>query len=108
MSLTPRTAENFRCLCTGERGTSPNGTRLHYKGSKFHRSLLCDDLPPEYVNESADGTGRVFEVWKGFLIQGGDITDGDGTGGESIYGPEPFEDECTPCRHTLALSPPRA
>ena len=58
----PRTCENFRCLCTGERGTSPHGTRLHYKGSRFHRSLLCDDLPAEYVNESADGSGRVFEV----------------------------------------------
>ena len=88
----PKTCENFRALCTGERGVSPTGTRLHYKGTCFHRAFSCDDLPPEFMNESADGTGRNFEVWKGFLAQGGDIVNGDGTGGESIYG-EPFEDE---------------
>ncbi len=88
----PKACENFRCLCTGERGVSDRGTRLHYKGTKFHRALTTDDLPPEYINESADGTGRNFEIWKGFLVQGGDITHGDGTGGESIWG-EPFEDE---------------
>jgi len=88
----PKTCENFRCLCTGEKGTSERGTRLHYKGTKFWRGLTIDDLPPEFINESADGTGRQFEIWKGFLVQGGDITGGDGTGGESIYG-EPFEDE---------------
>ncbi|KAG8043169.1 hypothetical protein GUJ93_ZPchr0012g20591 [Zizania palustris] len=57
--MVPRTAENFRLLCTGERGNSRHsGKKLHYKGSTFHR------------------------VVPGFMCQGGDITVGNGTGGE--------------------------
>ncbi|KAK9839477.1 hypothetical protein WJX81_004402 [Elliptochloris bilobata] len=63
----PRTAENFRMLCVGG-GTGRSGQKLHFHGSKFHRII------PE------------------FMCQGGDFTRGDGTGGESIYGPT-FEDE---------------
>ncbi|KAK3206076.1 hypothetical protein Dsin_020122 [Dipteronia sinensis] len=59
----PITVENFQALCTGEKGINTVGKPFHYKGSTFH----C--LIP------------------GSMVLGGDITHGNGTGGELIYYP---------------------
>jgi len=36
-SDTPKTSENFRCLCTGEKGIGKSGKKLYYKNNVFHR-----------------------------------------------------------------------
>ena len=75
--ITPQTADNFRALCTGEKGMGSANKPLHYQGCGFHR------------------------VIPSFMIQGGDFTNGDGTGGESIYG-EKFADENFLIKHSKA------
>merc|ERR1712146_391594 len=68
-NICPKTVENFRCLCNGERGTWViTKMPLHFQGAKFHRII------------------------PGFMAQGGDFELGDGRGGESIYGGK-FNDE---------------
>lgn len=76
-NIAPKTAENFRALCTGEKGNGSAGKPLHFKNNIFHR------------------------IVPGFLIQAGDITAQDGTGGDSIYGGQ-FEDENFEYRHLRA------
>ncbi|KAK8799206.1 hypothetical protein WA171_005953 [Blastocystis sp. BT1] len=70
----PLTVKNFKGLCTGEYGNGANGKPLYYKNSIFHRII------PH------------------FMAQGGDITKGNGTGGESIFGSR-FEDESFVIKH---------
>ncbi|UPQ97547.1 cyclophilin peptidyl-prolyl cis-trans isomerase [Chloropicon primus] len=74
-NVVPKTAENFRALCTCEKGKGTKGKPLCYKDTIFHRII------PQ------------------FMVQGGDFTNFNGMGGESIYGAK-FDDENFKLKHT--------
>ena len=71
----PKTVDNFKHLCMCDKGIGRRGKQLCYKGAPFHR------------------------VIPNFMIQGGDFTNQNGTGGESIYGGD-FEDENFKVKHS--------
>jgi len=78
-NILPKTSENFRLLCTGEKGRSEEtATKLHFKNTIINR--ICE---------------------KGW-IQGGDIVSGKGNGSESAYG-ELFEGTLFLCKIFIYL-----
>ena len=84
----PKTAENFRALCTGEKGMGKSGKPLHYKNSIFHRVI------PDFMIQVC----RLLISLRPYFAQGGDFTRFNGTGGESIYGAK-FKDENFNLKH---------
>eukprot|EP00916_Digyalum_oweni_P006900 GHVL01011793.1.p1 GENE.GHVL01011793.1~~GHVL01011793.1.p1 ORF type:complete len:153 (+),score=23.23 GHVL01011793.1:173-631(+) len=72
--VVPKTVANFYHLALGDKGKTPSDIPLHFKDSIFHRII------------------------PGFMIQGGDFTNKNGTGGMSIYG-EKFADENFTLKH---------
>jgi peptidyl-prolyl isomerase D len=89
----PQTAENFRALCTGEKGIGKQEKPLSYKGIQREEHEMGTDVLIKIP-------GSIFHrVIKQFMIQGGDFTAFNGTGGESIYG-EKFEDENFELKHS--------
>jgi len=72
--VVPRTANNFATLCAGDTKDPKSGKALAFAGSPFHRII------------------------PNFMVQGGDFTNHNGTGGVSIYGSK-FEDENFKIKH---------
>lgn len=73
-NVVPKTVQNFATLCRGDTTDARSGVRLAYQGSSFHRII------------------------PNFMVQGGDFTRHNGTGGVSIYG-DRFEDENFQLKH---------
>lgn len=106
----PKTAENFRALCTGEAGfgfkgssvsfffaqrpspTAAGGRRRH-GASPLRSARSTSHIASYHTSHHVIITSNIIvikkqfhRVIKDFMIQGGDFTAGNGTGGKSIYG----------------------
>ncbi|GKT43147.1 peptidyl-prolyl cis-trans isomerase H [Colletotrichum spaethianum] len=90
--VVPKTAENFRQFCTGE-SKDARGRPQGYKGSKFHRIAATGN---RQGHDKADHDASQIQ---GFMCQGGDFLNGDGTGSVCIYGSSKFEDENFNLKH---------
>ncbi|KAH7102859.1 cyclophilin-like domain-containing protein [Auriculariales sp. MPI-PUGE-AT-0066] len=87
--LVPKTAENFRALATGEKGLSQiSQVPLYYKA----RPPLIPRSDTRRTPHTRSQGSIIHRSIKGFMVQGGDFTKRNGSGGESIYG-SPFPDE---------------
>ncbi|MCP9262260.1 PPIase [Dirofilaria immitis] len=96
--VVPKTAENFRALCTGEKGVGKAGSRFITKVqhsiessqiSCAKRCIILNIAITKRIRGSVFPSG-IMTIMNASV--GGDFTRGNGTGGESIYG-EKFEDE---------------
>ncbi|KAG6438278.1 hypothetical protein SASPL_103215 [Salvia splendens] len=126
--VVPKTAENFRALCTGEKGIGAStGKPLHYKGSTFHRIIkgfmaqvcssmlikncLRKNMRSGYLMHHASSHSQLL-----LIIAGGCLAESsvclfvavhvhlnlkNRTGGESIYGGK-YSDENFKLDHTAA------
>lgn len=102
--VVPKTAENFRCLCTGEKGKG-----FSYKGTPFHRVIpgfMCQGGDSKYIIIDKFTMKLLKLLVKGFLfiLISGELNiclviRGDGTGSRSIYGTQ-FPDENFDLKHT--------
>jgi len=102
----PKTAENFRQFCTGET-KNPLGRPQGYKGSKFHRIVRASQhhprerscRPKHEANVRRKTIPADAAQISGFMCQGGDFLNGDGSGSTCIYGTKSFADENFKLRH---------
>lgn len=109
--IVPKTAENFRCLCTGEQHLLPAAAgSLHSAFLTYPPPHTLPASVPLLLAAGEKGVGKsgkplhfkgssFHRVITDFMCQGGDFTAGNGTGGESIYGAK-FADENFSLKHT--------
>lgn len=91
--VAPRTAENFRQLCTGEKGFGYRGSSFCARATRSRVRLMftrssgsCHDAPLPCSRRTCHASGA-DRVISGLTLQGGAIDSGDGSAGRSIYGP---------------------